>query len=165
MDNLQDTMIKRLWYVQYFEDREHNILEVQAASPDLLNTGDERIECLKRYASYMLPPGAEFPLSIRSREAPESLAFIRTEHDEHILVQKVYEDVSIESPYVNIYMLVGLPPEFSAREAIVFWQSLFWSHCRSRRDRLVEALSFSKLKRLYIDFISQFACATLTYRS
>src|SRR5260370_21540051 len=122
MSDSQDTMIGQLWFDQFLEEDGRSRFEVHAASPHLFDASGERIEYLKRYASYRLPPGAESPLpSISSLDAPESLAFIRTEHGERILVRKVYEN----SLKRTTYMLVGLPPEFSAREAIILWGSSF----------------------------------------
>src|SRR5205807_60147 len=75
---------------------------------------------------YRLPDGVN-PFMIPPEEAPVSLALIQSPFGK-LLVHKVYlgrDGVGRPGNFFT-HMLVGLPEDFSARDAISLWKSPIW---------------------------------------
>jgi hypothetical protein len=103
--------------------------QVRAASREFLNTRSARYAAVSGHLYYQLPRGVS-RYSIEPDQAPVSLSFCKA-GNELILVHKTYVgDDPIGRPgNYFVHLLAGLPPDFTAAEAIGLWGQDVW-----RRD-------------------------------
>lgn len=142
----------------------HAGFRIRAASPGLTEIYSERVKSMDRYMRYVLPPGTD-RFAITPDMAPVCLAFIRTEWGEYILVHKKYVGEDGFGRLGNFFIhLFAFGPdsssrfsaqgtqaceEFSAQNAIWFWESDIWKTSDQQLDRRSNHLDTVLLDELY----------------
>jgi len=133
---------------------------VRAASPGMDNLQDVRYISIAKYLQYQLPQGID-PNSVSPEQAPLGLTFAKTDYGK-ILVQKKYighDGIGRAGNYFA-HLLVGLPANFTARDAILLWRSPFWQirdmpqdqHSTTLESLTPEALSLAEHSPMTFDF-------------
>jgi hypothetical protein len=105
----------------------------RAASRGLKDLRSERYARLSRFLRYNLPAGVN-PNTARPDDAPRNLALLDT-GKERILLHQVYVGLDYTGMrYGNHFshLLVDVPKEVTARDAIGLWRSPFWAESEVR---------------------------------
>jgi hypothetical protein len=148
MSDPLESLIGQLQYIQFFEGVQKSLI-LHASSP--LVATDNYFKELLTFAHYQLPT-ADGP------EVPTSLALAHMRNGERLLVRKKYIDGP--QPSANIHLLVGFPPSFLVRDAIMFWNTSFWDANLHEKvlaqDKKLPSLAFHTLKK-YVDELSPFS--------
>jgi hypothetical protein len=99
---------------------------IRAASRELSDARNPRVQALDRYLRYVLPAGTD-PFAITPNMAPICLSLIQPEQGEWILVNKTYtgKDGVGRPGAFFVHLLCNFPPDFSAAQAISLWRSSF----------------------------------------
>lgn len=102
--------------------------QIRAASPNLIASQRSLFGIIANFASYQLPDDINPTDFLDTMNAPVSLTLINSSPHGKILAHKVYcgSDGFGRPGNFFTHMLVGLPEDFSAREAIRLWKSPIW---------------------------------------
>lgn len=119
-------MTDQLWRTWAFEGLTGRPgLNVYAVSPRLRSVTRDVDPAVERAYTFDLPEGIR--AQTRPEDVPTSMAFM-TEAGQHILTHRVYVGPDGHGRWGNYFahVLVGLPGEFTLRDAIRLWGSPFW---------------------------------------
>src|SRR5215470_12118346 len=99
-------------------------MQIRAASPGLMNQSEAFYRFVEGLATYTLPDGVD-PYT---KQSPICLALIHSPVYGKLLLRKVYvgRDGFGRSGNFFTHLLVNLPENFTAREAIELWEADFW---------------------------------------
>lgn len=123
---------------------------VRAASGELHDTQSMRYRRVDRFLRYELPQGININ-EFDSKVAPVSLAFVNN-GEERLLIRKVFKgrDLAGRNSVFFTHLIAGLPPSFTARDAIRLWHCPdLWVESEERQranDTLLPPLPYSTLK-------------------
>ncbi len=164
---MEETPIEQLWYTwsPASIDDVGPGLNMRAASPGLTGIRKRLSQFIQHYASYRLPNDFDPD----TMQAPECLALLDTPFGK-CLLHKVYigKDAFGRSGNFFTHLLLNLPENFTARDAIHFWKSPFWKdHDIPEREQSTElpSLTLSDLSRFHAQQNFNFAQAHDQLRS
>ena len=152
--------IEQLWYTWSDVGLEtiNAGYRIRAVSPGLSDLRSERVGNLSPYLRYALPPGTN-PIHITLAMAPVSLTFVNMGTD-RVLIRKVYTGRDAVGRYGVFFAhaLIGLPPEFTAKDAIELWNAEYepgkggiWRRSDAelgRRETELPRISFEDLLKM-----------------